>query len=320
MTYKKKFEVILWLNGYFFYAIYSLALLFALLEVFSYKGFTQKYIFIPLPTIVTLTLISGFLFLISDKKDYCLYLLRKIFYLGHLLFAPFIFIFWLIVTIINAANYDNYIFTKIHITPDHLPLVVFLTIFFISVITLKKTMARTKFDFGQKAIFLIIFAFFSLSVNQNRQTVSYAVEELKWIVKYPQASYENKIGFRWGKDVYAFINFVRSETPQDATILIPPREDPWGIEGNDHVMRGFVYPRKTIRYYPGISLKKEKIEYILISSGFYSDPKLFPQFSLTAKEIILFSPDNMKKKVVEGNLYDYRDEIYVKAFGLIKLQ
>jgi len=42
--------------------------------------------------------------------------------------------------------------------------------------------------------------------------------------------------------------FVKNNTPSDATIVIPPQQDPWLIgSGNDTFVRAFIYPRKIVQ-------------------------------------------------------------------------
>lgn len=317
----KRFTKLLFqFNEYLFYFIYSLSLLFTLLEAFSYKGFIQKHFVIPLDLLILITLISGTFILFSNHRNVFFDFIKRIYYKTHLILTPLIFLFWLTVTLIESFTYDNYIFTKLHVTPEYILPVVFLTIFFTTATTVKQATASKKFNTRQKLSFLIIYIFFLIFIYQNQQTVPYAIQELKWLFKNPTATYEEKIGFRWGDKFYAYVKFIRETVPSNSKVLIPPREDPWGIEGNDHVMRAFVYPRKVVRYQKSLNVKKEDFDYVLISGGFYSGYKQFPQFNLNAKEIILFDIDKKTKRVVDSDIYDYQDKIYEGKYGLIKLK
>ncbi len=316
----KKLNKLLKLNEYFFYFIYSLTLFFFFLEAITYEGFFQKHFSIPLKFLLYLTLICGAGALFINQKKPFVGLMRKIYYKSHIVLTPIAILFWLSITLLESLNYENYVFTRLHITPSYFLPVVFLTVFFLIVAKVKSARVKIDFNFRHKTYAFVVYIFFALFVYQNMQIFPYAINELKWIIKYPRASNEEKISFKWGKDFYSYVKFIEANTPENAKILLPPREDPWGLEGNDHVMRAFLYPRKVIRHYEGLDLNREKIDFILITSGFsILEHKQFPNFNVEADKIIIFEPKTGKTTVINSGVYNHEAIIYDKAHGLIIL-
>ncbi len=326
---------LLLINEYFFYFIYTLTFSMAIVESLKYRGFFQKHYSIDFNILLYITVISGLatLFFRPTQQSF-INNIKRYYYSGQLFVLPFIFVSWVILTALNAFTYDNFVFTKIHIIPSLLPSVLFLSFFMlgigkISEINFRKDKETGKISFEKNIKTLIpsviITGFFLIFLFQNQYTLFYILKQSRWIVTNFNASYNDKMGYNWGNNVYGYVTLIKENTPNRATILIPPRDDPWGIEGNDHLMRGFLYPRKIISYNKKEGFPKEQIDYVFLSWGFWrgslDEAKAyeFPNFDLKAKKIYIFDPDHMAIKTVYRGEYLYKDKKFMKTYGLIEL-
>lgn len=321
MILKNKFiQKLLLFNDYLFFIIYNIAFLASIIESVKYQGFIQKHYYIGFNLLLYVTIASGILTLFykPTKKSFLTYV-KNYYYAGQLYLVPFIFIAWVVFTAANALTYDNFVFSKFHIIPSLLPYVLFLSLFMLIIGKLSEI--EVKKNTKEIVTTLIISGFFAIFLFQNGATLFYILRQVREIIRKPNASYSEKMEFAWGSNIYKYVEFIKKNTPEDSTILIPPRDDPWGVEGNDQLMRGFLYPRKVISYNKKQGFPKEKVDYILLSWGFWrgsiDETKAyeFPNFDLKAKQIFIF--DLKDPKVYQGE-YNYKDPKYKKTFGLIK--
>lgn len=67
-------------------------------------------------------------------------------------------------------------------------------------------------------------------------------KEIRFIVKNPVLSYDQKMSAKWGL-YHDYMVFVRENTPPDAVIMTPPQTWPWLSEGNRLLDYYFLRPR-----------------------------------------------------------------------------
>lgn len=152
------------------------------------------------------------------------------------------------------------------------------------------------------------------------------IDNLKLAIRHPLLKYEDKVRFKVGPTFYDFVSFIKNNTPEESTILLPPFPDafPWPQTGNVAYMRYFLYPRKLIngkQFEPGLDLKKEGVDYILIawgegtveSNGFSHG---WPKFDIPARKIIYLS--GVPKKIRQ-DYYIYNEHQGLQSWGLIEL-
>ncbi len=164
----------------------------------------------------------------------------------------------------------------------------------------------------------ILLLLFNLRAIKPRVFKALKIFDYKNIIIF--SPYELKIRHKLGPKVVDYYEFVKRKTPEKAKILIPPQGFPWPMTGNAAYSRYFLYPRHLIsgkEKEPGIDLKKEKIEYVLIIWGEsgelqYDFTHGWPKFSVPAKRIIY------KKPTTE--IFNYEEIVLEKDFDPADIQ
>lgn len=125
-----------------------------------------------------------------------------------------------------------------------------------------------------------------------------------------------KLRTKLDRKVLDYYEFIKRNTPENAKILIPPQAHPWPMTGNAAYSRYFLYPRHLVsgdEKTPGLNLKKEGIQYILINWGETGALQRnfthgWPKFSVPAKKIIYKKPTdkifNYDKITIENQDFD----------------
>lgn len=148
-----------------------------------------------------------------------------------------------------------------------------------------------------------------------------------YILFHCRNTYDEKMAYQWPV-FYNFMVFVKNNTPENATIIIPPMGNPWLMgSGNPHFVRAFLYPRDIIQETAMIAennlLTFPHNTYILISWGKEAcipDPDChgWPRQKIEAQKVIYKDPDSTGAiEVRENTVYDPGDKEYV--YGIIKL-
>lgn len=303
------------INGKVFPFIVAFAYLFAILETYFYLGVLRKYILVNSVFFLSLASVSG-VYLIGEKLNL---LTKFVFKLTYFVF-PVSLLLYLFLKALNTLNYDNFVFSRYHIQPENfLYLVVFSFILnLISVSINSKIIIRKPQKLLMIIVFLITFAFLGGVVN----TVDEAVANNIYILTHLNSSYDSKMQQRWGI-YYEYIKFVKENTPDDASILVPPQMSPWGSTGNISLDRYFLYPR--VLKNGGIYGQPElnKFDYIMIAwgeeDGIEKTMYGWPKVAIPAENILYF--DGNSKTVTEklGN-FDPKDLSKYGGWGLIKIK
>jgi len=121
------------------------------------------------------------------------------------------------------------------------------------------------------------------------QTGQSAISELRFILKNPSLSYDQKMEMRWGV-CYKFLNFVRGRTPPSAVIVRPRRIKPWWTVGNELLTYYFLYPRRLL-YTDGRGIESnEAITHVLVAWGSWWVPDTrrwgWPKFAVNGKRFV----------------------------------
>lgn len=300
------------------FIITTLVVVFTLLflEVFKYPGFLKKYVFFDPFSIM------GIYFVFYSV--YINRLLRKdILIIKYISVVLIIFctVIYLFASCLNAIYYPNYFYYKYHVVPDLL----INLIIFPSTILLINTGFISKYihTFKHKAMMLASIFICIHIVASTSQTLNLVIKDTMFIIFHSQYSYEMKMKEFWG-EYYNFIIFVKENTEENATILIPPQEYPWLFEGNGALDRYFLYPRKLLSASRIINVQEVgQVDYIIISKGFASqnieEYELWPMQPIKSKSYLFVDLTKNTTTTYQGN-YNVNDIGENTGWGLINLK
>jgi hypothetical protein len=224
---------------------------------------------------------------------------------------------------LEGAHYTNYVLATFKIHLDGLVLLVLFSFLLHIADKFKNLLPRTTRGLGviyPAMVFLMIY----FVVKNLSYVADESVNRDFYIIFHPLNTYDQKMYYQWG-DFYRFMVFVRNNTPTDATIVIPPEQDPWLMgSGNDHFVRAFLYPRQLIKE-PLIIPNMKAFgpnTFILITWGKEECQPVgchgWPRQDIFAKRIIYKDPNSEKViETKENTTYSLKDDRYV--YGLIEL-
>ena len=142
-----------------------------------------------------------------------------------------------------------------------------------------------------------------------------------YILSHIKASYDFKMKERWGI-YYDYIKFVKENTPENASILIPPQKFPWPSSGNVGLNRYFLFPRNMGNGSYNEPMDLRNYDYVLLVWGEEGGVKSdygWPKIPLKAEKIIYFNPDTgaVTEKIEN---YDPKLVPVNGAWGIIKIK
>lgn len=193
----------------------------ALIEIYKYPGIIAKFTHIDFTYFIYLLALLSVLIKKPEKH-------KQAFEIGTTL-AIF---FYLIVTLTESMTFNNFIFSRFHINIEGVP--GFVSIFF--VILSSYYLRKNKF---MERFALIILGYWT--ILNLFSTLNYARSKITFQIHHPNATYDEKMSRDWGQ-FYDCMLVVRDNTPDDATIFIPPQSGVWQEEGNEYLVRYFLYP------------------------------------------------------------------------------
>ena len=212
----------------------------------------------------------------------------------------FIYLFYL-----ESFNYDNYVYSTLHINISRLAFVpgLFLAAWVFLFI-------KTKFF---SKILVIIFCLVTIpagikSIGQVAARTHQMFLGKDYVVQKTKREF---LG-----DDYKFIEFVKRYFVNNGniTILLPPNELPWRHTGNDQIMNSLLYPINTTN-------KIDDPLYVLISSeedgDFYH---LWPDFKVPAEKIIIYNWDGDDATIVTNTDWDPALWQNKKPWGIIEVK
>lgn len=323
---------------YIFIFLWGFALFLAFAESFFYPGVVIKFFsFNPLYIYAVLFLLGlGISFSRISKESTEYSILKKFNWILLCVFGLLLSLF----IILGIVNYPNYVFSVFHIHTK-----AFINVF---VIILFTHLVLSRFNSIDKpsrfikhsylkltgkyskifpiALISIIFVLWILAKNLVG-IEKILNKNLPFMLNNPQATYEEKMGEKIGNDFVNYTKFIKENTPENATILLPPFPAyPWPQTGNIPYMRYFLYPRKLLNgneYEPAHNYSDENIDYVLITwgetettSGNYTHG--WPKFNVNAKKYIYYLNGEETQEVM-GN-YNYQDYKDKKMWGLIEVK
>ena len=287
-----------------------------LLETVKYPGFIGNHFFIDAKVYFTLTL--GLVLFSTQRTRFLNFTLKM-----NRTFLPLLSIVYLGLVALEGAHYTNYVLAALRIHLDGLILLVLFSFLLFIADKFKDLLPKRVHGLG--IVYPVTIFFIVYFVVKNLSYVAdQSINRDFYIVFHPLDSYDQKMYYQWG-DFYRFMVFVKNNTPSDATIVLPPLENPWLIgSGNPHFVRAFLYPRKIVQetlIIPDVKVFGPNT-YILITWGKEECQPAgchgWPRQNIFAKKIIYKDPDSYDVIETKVNaVYELKDDKYV--YGLIEL-
>lgn len=339
---------------YLFYPFITTFFMFVILvETFTYFGSMSKFLYVNSRFAFVIIILFSFVTLykaITDKHYKIPQNQHYLLFLSNVT-MPIVFVLNYLLVVSEAENYPNYIFSTYHIN-----LLVFRYLFMSSILifgTLNLSMyiisARRKnfkipllslsaFKISSKkngrslaaqmAVIILLMNLSVLFITNISDSISKLIVGTSFIIQHLHYSKEEKLRNNWGF-FYDYMKFISENTPESATIAIPPAQNHWLSDGNSVLVRYFLYPRKIVNLKETESLDtlyqmpKEPYGYVLLTQGTWEDnsvPYGWPKIRLPAKEIKYFTKNDGKISVLQN--HDYKPEEFenTNKWGYIKIQ
>ncbi len=239
---------------------------------------------------------------------------------------------YIVFNFLEAVNYPNFVFSNFHIHPKELTTPLLLTLFTYFVLANFKYLRHARNLKIRGMVKLLSSLILCWIIFQNFIGLfGIVAKDIDFIIKYPAASYEQKMEMKLGKQFYDYVMFIKRNTPENSKILLPPFPRPlpaypWPQTGNNIYMRYFLYPRVLLNgeeYTPKYDLVKEKIDYVLIAwgetqttSGNYTHG--WPKFDVRANKVIYMISETEIKE--EAGNYIYKDVENKELWGIIEVK
>jgi len=305
-------------NIYIF--IFTLLILFGIIESVTYVGFIKKHIKINTSIFIIPIVVMGLLlrFVYSSNKRF----IPKVVHKFYLIYFATILIGYVLMSLVEEITYTNFMFSKFHVQYSNLLGPILLSLFLLLLMNIN-------FDFlkkrgGWSLIFTVIT--FWLVATNIIQLNSMFRDSITNLIRHPFASYDDKMRAKLGSKFYNYILFINEYTPENSKLLIPPQAFPWPQTGNGAYMRYFIHPRDFANSKvdeKGRDLKGENIDYVLMLWGEteqiqYNTTHGWPKYNIPAEEIFILKDDGTVEAIKENYVYDnYKDQ---KVWGLIKVK
>ena len=287
-----------------------------LLETIKYPGFIGNHFFIDSKVYFALTL--GLVLFSTQKSRFLSFILKV-----NCILLPLLSIVYLGLGALEGAHYTNYVLATFRVHVDGLVLLVLFSLLLYVADKFKDLLPKRVHELGLVYPAIIFFIVYFVVKNLS-YVADQSVNRDFYILFHPLDSYDQKMYYQWG-DFYRFMVFVRSNTPSDANIVIPPQQDPWLIgTGNPHFVRAFLYPRNIVQetlIIPDVKAFGPNT-FILISWGKEECQPVgchgWPRQNIFAKRIIYKDPNSDGViETKENVIYKLEEDKYV--YGVIEL-
>lgn len=319
------------------YVLIQIYLLLAL-EVYTYKGFISRYLFVNSDILFVLgiglctAVIVGKSYYAEHKYKRAEYL---VFYFNRFISLPLITLYYLLLSLENS-HFPNYVFSEYHLVPDNLNVLVSLNliIFGIDLFYTHNLFIRTiqnkTLPIKQSILNIIyIVCIISFMVPQIQRVGGNIFTSNILLLNSLGDNYDEKmVRLLGGKDssgwIYVYSEFIKKHSPEDAKIFIPPQMQSWEMEGNPWYFRWYVYPRKLLSAQKVDSVPPQETEYILIAHGTWiwgATDYGWPKSTIPADKIdkiFIINRSSLEESIIENAPYIPR--LSPEQWGLIKLK
>lgn len=279
-----------------------------LIDTIKYPGFVGKHFFIDAKIFLA---VSTVLIIFSKNKIKSLFNKLNLFIL--LVSTAGL----VLLTFLEAYNYPNYVLSKFHLNLVGLVYVLIFSFAIYVANIIQKEKGISKKGFTKFILFCILV--YALVINVGI-TFQNALTKDVYIGLHLRDTYDQKMLYQWG-NYYSYMKFVKDNTPENATIIIPPQTSPWLSSGNLLLDRYFLYPRNLIQFGLTIPDGQPKNAYIMIYKGEWCDShdcEIWPAQTIKATELIVKKPKSSEvEKIIKDYVYSPNNKEY--SFGLLKI-
>jgi hypothetical protein len=304
---------LLGINKYIFPVLVTITYLFLLIESYKYSGFISKHIFIDSTYFLVVTLISAIL-LIGKEQNVIEVLFFKF---NKFVILPVCVLIYLIMQLLESFHYNNYVFSTYHLQPSNF----FYIVVFSSILGIVGKLINNKVQKLQFIVMVLPLLF----ISNITKVVDSAIASDVFVLSHLNYSYSDKLRNSWGI-YYDYMEFIKKNTPEDSSILLPPKAYPWFLTGNIEFSRYFLFPRTLINGNekdPRVSL--DSVDYVLIDYGEsqitqFGYTNIWPKFDIDGEYIIYWNPKDGSTKRSDTGKYSYSAQDNTNWWGIVKLK
>lgn len=220
---------------------------------------------------------------------------------------------------LEAYKYPNYVLSRFHFNLVGLVYVVIFSfaVYIANIVQGEKNVPKK----GIAKFILIGVLIYTFVVNIGIVFQNALTKDI-YIGLHLKDTYDQKMFYQWG-GYYNYMKFVKNNTPENATIIIPPQINPWLSSGNLLLDRYFLFPRNLVQ--TGLTIsdldKLPKDTYIMVYKGEWCDSHdcdVWPTQTIKADELIIKEPNSSKvEKIIKDFVYSSGNTEY--PFGLLKI-
>ena len=346
-----------------------------MIQSVTYKGFFEKNLRFDFSLITFIFVLYALLtkyFILSHwrKEDLSRSIYHTFSNLNKLVLSG-LFVLGVFFSVMESVKYNNYVYSTFHVNPENFwGLVQFcflilvlqldstthiggITIFqdrwnttnFLNKGLIPKSELVRKSVFRRLVEISIFFGLLWVVISGASGVLGSIFDQAKDIFLHPSASYPQKMRIKWGV-FYDYMQLIVSNVPGNMAIYNPP-QNIRGIEGNQFLIRSFLFPRILISAQRvSWSIAKSEADYVMITDSWpeFEPPResfvyLPKNVQVFWKDFLVYFPDRIDKidnlfeidgdgdrKIVENNSenkhlsviynsssYDYWGKSYSRA-------
>lgn len=290
-----------------------------IIQSVTYKGFFEKNLHFDFGLVMFMFVLYALLtkyFILSHwrKEDLSRSIYHTFSNLNKLVLSG-LFVLGVFFSVMESVKYNNYVYSTFHVNPENFwGLVQFC--FLILVLQLDSTThiggvkifqdrwdiknktthflnkgLISKSELVKKSIFhklveiSIFFGLLWVVVSGASGVLGSIFDQVKDIFLHPLASYSQKMHTKWGV-FYDYMQLIVKNVPSDMSIYNPP-QNIRGIEGNQFLIRSFLFPRILISAQRvSWSIAKSEADYVMVTDS-------WPEFE-PPRESFVYLPKNVQ--------------------------
>ena len=284
-----------------------------LTESYKYTGFLSKHLLIDSQYFLILALISAVLLVGRKLNTICRLIIKTSMYLVF----PISTVLYLAMKVLESQYFNNYVFSTYHLQPSNF--------FYIVVFSFAITVVNRLISMKYPKSYFVVLVLPILFISNFVKAIDSAIGSDIFVLSHLNYSYADKLRNSWGM-YYDYMEFIKENTPENSTILVPPKAYPWFLTGNIEFNRYFLYPRNLINGNEKDSkVNLDNIDFILIDFGEttisqYGFTNIWPKFDVDGDYIIYWNPKDQTTQKVVNTKYVYTPMQTEDVWGIIRVK